>query len=154
MRSRQTVPTDGDASSGFTLLELLVVVAILALLAALVPRLTRHSPGLTVRATATALAADLRALRTQATRRRQATELVLGDNAYMLSAGSVTRSISTDVSLSYTAPEPDLLGRPANRLKFFSDGSSSGGIITLRDGKSRAFVEVNWLNGAAFVHAQ
>jgi general secretion pathway protein H len=142
------------SSSGFTLLELLVVLVILALLGALVPRLTRRTPGLKVRAAATSLAADLRLLRKEATRRRQVTELVVSHHTYALSPGGATRSISPDVLLRYAASEPDFLGRAADRLKFFSDGSSSGGTIILRDGRSQAVVGVKWLDGAIFVHAQ
>jgi len=138
---------------GFTLLELLVVLTILALLGALLPRLTRDSPGQQVRTTATSLAADLRLLRSEAARRHVVTELVLQPGAYRLSPGGMIRRPPKQVTLSYAPAGPDMLDRVADRLRFFGDGSSSGGKVIVRDGKAEASVQVAWIGGAIAVHA-
>jgi len=139
--------------TGFTLIELLVVLTILALLGVLLPRLTRSSPGLQVRAAAASLAADLRLLRSEAARHHVVTELVLQPEAYRLSPGGTIRRPPSQVTLSYAPAVPDMLDRAADRLRFFGDGSSSGGKIILRDGKAEASVQVAWIGGAIAVHA-
>jgi general secretion pathway protein H len=151
----RTVPQNTlSPQTGFTLFELLVVIAILALLSALLPHLTRKNPGFNVRAAARALGADLRLLRNEAVRTANPTELVIKGNAYTLSFEKGTRFGPNGVSFRYVASEPDLLQRPADRLKFYDDGSSSGGQIIVQAGKIHSIVEVNWLDGAVIVREE
>jgi general secretion pathway protein H len=126
---------------GFTLLELLIVLTILALLTALAPRLSRHNPGVEVRAEAYSLATRLRLLHVEASRLGHETEM-----AVTQARGKIT--------VAYSAAGPDLLQRSVEKIAFFPDGSSTGGVISLRDGQARATIEIDWLDGAVTVQAR
>jgi general secretion pathway protein H len=50
--------------------------------------------------------------------------------------------------LSITSAASDQSGGAIARIRFFPDGSSTGGRITLRSGQREWHVNVSWLTGA------
>ena len=134
-------------NKGFTLLELLVVVTILALASTLVgvnfggDRASLESIGRT-------LVTDLRYVRSRAMVGNADTALVVdpGDGIYYSRAAAVERALPQSIALELTVDLRDTDARQG-RIVFYPDGSSSGGIVRLsRNGRS---VEVTtaWLNG-------
>jgi general secretion pathway protein H len=146
----------GDREGGFTLLELMVVIGILALAAAIVaPSLGRARQGLAVRSTAYALAADLRAARAaaQATNMERVLTVDLAGRRYWAEGVVGERTLPSHVTVELAVPESERAGGEAGpgsgsgRVRFFPDGSASGARVVLSDGRSAASVLVDWLNG-------
>jgi general secretion pathway protein H len=146
-------PRQGVAGAGFTLLELLVVLAIMTLMIVVAPRLVGGSAGLQVRAAATGLAADVRLLRQLAISQHVTTQLVLGTHGYTLQPAGVVRMLPTNLVLHLDSEVPDLLGTFASVLRFFPDGSSTGGIVAIRVGNVGGYVRIRWLDGSVMVDA-
>lgn len=62
--------------------------------------------------------------------------------------GSATRrTLPSRMALDVEVPVAEQLAANVVRVRFFADGSASGGKLVLRDGARRASVSVNWLTG-------
>ncbi len=145
-----------DGEGGFTLLEVMVVIGILALAVAIVaPSLGRARMGLAVRSTAYALAADLRAARAaaQSTNMERVLTVDLAGRRYWAEGVVGPRTFPPSVTVELAVPESERLGAVegsgsgSGRVRFFPDGSASGAKVVLGDGRSAASVLVDWLNG-------
>lgn len=121
--------TSATGSSGFTLLELLIVLAIMVLLAGAWPLAAPHFfPAQQLRNENQRLVAALRTMRTAARTTGTIQELDISEagNAYLVTGeshalpGGFTLRLRADGPLRYAA-----------RLQFFPDGSSTGGMFDL-----------------------
>lgn len=139
-------------SRGFTLLELLVVLVIMTLMVALVPPLL-SSVGLSteVRGAARELAAGLRAARSEAVLRQRpvALNLNLAQRTATVDGSSRRIELPDDEAVEvrlYTA-QSELIDEQRGSIRFFPDGSSTGGYIALSEGPVEYRVNVDWLIG-------
>lgn len=134
---------------GFTLLELLVVMAILAMSAAVVlPRFT--SGGTTeMRAATQEIAATLRTARSMAVNQQRPAYLELDTETriYSLSGESRTRSAPELLRLGMVTARSEQVGQNGGRIRFFPDGSSTGGRIVVAADPVRQLIDVDWLTG-------
>jgi general secretion pathway protein H len=139
---------------GFTLLELLVVISIMSLLVAVVPPLVSSAlPGVELRKTARELAAALAAARSQAVARNRsmAVQLDLESRTYRISEGGRATKLPDDVAVSLYGADTEIPSDFIGGIRFFPDGSSTGGRITIeRNGRSYR-IEVDWLLGSVAV---
>jgi general secretion pathway protein H len=137
-------------SGGFTLLELLVVMVIIALLMALVPPLFSGAvPGARLKGAARDLAVELRYARSHAITRNQDMEvrLDLEPPAYAV-AGRPPRPLPEGVKMQVVSARRERGLQPAShRVQFYPDGSSSGTRITLSGGNRSYRISVDWLTG-------
>jgi len=125
--------------SGFTLLEMLVVLAVLGLAATVVlTSLPPRSVRAEVRAGAAALAGGLRMARGQAIATDRPVAVVLDPAARMFRVGA-GRIIRLPDRLAMSATRPAIVFAP--------DGSSSGGRIDLAGGTVHVQLDVSWLTG-------
>ena len=144
MRPASSAPASRDA--GFTLLELLIGLSIIAIALALaVPSLSRSRASLAVRSSAYELASELRSARAlaRATNIEQRVTLDQAGNRYWNSSNTAPHSLP--VAPEITVPDSERLDRTTSRIRFFPDGSASGGLIRLRGPNSMATVRVDWL---------
>ena len=135
---------------GFTLLELLVVLAVLSLVLAIgVPRLINALPGVDTRRAASDLAATLKDTRFLAIRRNLETAVVLDPTGrrYAVAGDREVHSLPAGLQVSMTVAGEVQDGSGAGRISFYPDGSSSGGRISLRQGGQTYQVDVDWLTG-------
>jgi general secretion pathway protein H len=138
-------------SDGFTLIEMLVVMAILALVTALaLPALRPPPDNLRLEATARTVASALRLSRTQAIAINADVVLTIDADRRLLESSAVSAiRIDPEISIDLILAAPERRGRSAGAIRFFADGTSSGGDIVLTLGARRARILVNWLTGQA-----
>jgi general secretion pathway protein H len=138
---------------GFTLLELLVVLAIIGFVVALMPGFVLQSqPRLDVDVAARAIADGLRETRSEAVLRNRSQAFALDVEARVFRAGDQTPvRIDDGIALSFRTARSQLLGEGVGQIRFFPDGSSTGGLIRLVQGDARAEVRSDWLTGLVTV---
>jgi general secretion pathway protein H len=132
--------------AGYTLVELLVVFAIMGLVIAAVPALiNRAMPGLQSTSAARALAADLRTARSAAISHNRQLRFVFAPEQQTYSLAQQPRH-----RLPYGVPFA-LPPRGGNEIDFFADGSSSGGVILVGGKGHQHRVVTDWLTGRVSV---
>jgi general secretion pathway protein H len=129
---------------GFTLLELMVVIAIMAALTALFPlALNRFLPARRVDAAARELIADIRLAQSRAAASGKPQSIEPTAHGYRIPTVAAREwRASTQVALQSL---DGAAGMPA--LRVFADGSSTGGRFTIRDGERVRTVSVSELTG-------
>lgn len=141
------------AQRAFTLLEMLAVILLIGIAAAAVA--VAVSQGLSsarVRAASVELAAALRATRAQAIvkGKDQTFDLDIKAASYHAAGGHEVK-LPQGMRLSITSAREDQPDNHTGRIRFFPDGSSTGGHIVLQRGERRWQVNVAWLTGAVSV---
>jgi general secretion pathway protein H len=142
------------SSRGFTLLELIVVLAIAAVILAMALPVGGKRSGRELERAARDVAASLRVARERAILTNEGATLTVDLEHGFYQADGTGRLAAfprgTEVRLATTADEQE--GRRIGHIRFYPDGSASGGGVLLsRDGEHRA-VLVDWLTGAVEVH--
>jgi general secretion pathway protein H len=140
---------------GVTLLELLVSIAIVAMVAATAtPALSRAVDAARFNAAARELATALGAARREATNRRRETTLVVdtASGAYVIAERERRVRLPPRTSIALVTATTEQIDDVRGAIRFFSDGSSTGGTITLAHENRRAAIEVDWLTGNVSVH--
>ncbi|HLF11309.1 MAG TPA: GspH/FimT family pseudopilin [Gammaproteobacteria bacterium] len=139
---------------GFTLLELLVVVAIASLTVAVVPPLVASSlPGAELKKTTRELASALKTARSLAVTRNESVSLRLDldKNRYWITGSGNARQLPEDIDLVLYGADSEIPSEVSGGIRFFPDGSSTGGRITIaRDARSNR-IDVDWLLGRIVV---
>ena len=135
---------------GFTLLELLVVLFLLGLVYALAaPALDAGATGLRMKSAARQVAAGLRKARGVAVAGRREAVLALDVEQRSFSVTGDPKTYELPKALDFalfTAQSEVLTGQAAN-IRFYPDGSSTGGRVTISAGESKQIVDVDWLTG-------
>ncbi len=142
---------------GFTLLELLVVLGILALALALVaPSLNAARLGIAVRSAGYELAAHLRSARAAAreTNVERALTIDIEGRRYWAEGVVAPRQLPRGIAIDLTVPASERIAANAARIRFFPDGSASGARVVLDDGRSATAIRVDWLTGDVRLQAR
>jgi len=140
-------------AKGFTLFELLVVLVLLALVAAVsAPFLSKGLGRAEAKGSAQDVAAALRRARGEAVVRN--TDVVLtvdvNERSFRI-AGAKTHDLPAALQIELFTAQTEQISDDVGNIRFFSDGSSTGGEIVLADGKSKFHVQVDWLTGRVSV---
>ena len=138
------------AHRGFTLVELLVVLVLAALLVGLVgPQLASGVPGSELRAGARDLASALRQARADAISSGEEQRLILNveDNRFDLSGSGRSGSLPGDLRLRIDTSRGEVVDEHRAGIRFFADGSATGGRIQLNGNGRILVVDVDWLTG-------
>jgi general secretion pathway protein H len=132
--------------AGFTLVEMLVVLAILALVLAVVPPLLAGGQARAELDAATReLAAALRETRSQAIREGRSESFVVDAARHFRAGGGPAHALAHGLGLAFATADGHAV--PAGAIRFFADGSSTGGRLILLSGERRSYVTVDWLTG-------
>lgn len=141
------------AARGFTLLEMLAVILLIGIAAAAVAvSVTQGLASARVSAASGELAAALRAVRTQAIvhGNEHTFDVNTRDNTYRADNGPSVR-LPAGMRIGITSAKEDQVDDHTGRIRFFPDGSSTGGHITLQRDRRQWRVNVSWLTGAVSV---
>jgi general secretion pathway protein H len=136
------------------LVELLVVLLIMSgALLVVAQAFQRRSPELEVKSAAATLAAAFREARGLAIRDNQETSVVidLDEHALRLGSGGKDVPLARDLGMSLYTAKTELVGEGAGGIRFFPDGTSTGGRVKLFIGNRKYDVVVDWLTGRADV---
>jgi len=136
--------------AGFTLIELLVVVVIMAMTYALAsPMVSSGVSGTELKASARQLAAGLRRARSDAVSRRHETILTVDveGRQFQLSGDQRTYRLPNSIAVKLFTAESELVNGSVGAIRFFPDGGSTGGRITVSAHGRQYDVDVNWLTG-------
>jgi general secretion pathway protein H len=138
---------------GFSLLEVLVVLAIMGLIYALVAPRIGGGGATELRAATRQVAAGLRKARVNAIAKRKEAILTVDVEQRQFSVDGDPRrhGLPKDAEISvYTAQAEAVEGKQA-AIRFYPDGSSTGGAVALARGELRLRVDVDWLTGAVTI---
>jgi general secretion pathway protein H len=138
------------AEAGFTLVEMVCVIAIIAMLAAiLLPHISRATSRPRLEGYAVETASLLKADRTAAMRRRVAIATQVDASERYLRSGSTGRTLRVPDDVTFSATLPIRCNdRPAfSTISFFATGMSCGGTIVLSRLGAVYEIRVNWLTG-------
>jgi general secretion pathway protein H len=136
--------------AGVTLLELLIVIALMGIIAALVvPMFGGPVSTSELRATARQLAAGLRLARSEAVSERRETFLVVdvAGKRFKVDREAREHALPSKVELKLFTAQNDLVSENVGSIRFYPDGGSNGGRITVASGARKFDVDVDWLPG-------
>ncbi len=137
-------------NKGFTLLELLVVLFIMVIGFTVVGiNISTGENSTAIKAAARDMASALRYTRGQALLSHQEATLSidLSENNYSVSNRAEAYSIPKSIDLTVVTAQNELRSDSTANIRFFPDGSSTGGKITLEQGKTAWEININWLTG-------
>lgn len=135
---------------GFTLLEILVVMALMGLMYALVPPMISTSGSTTeLRAEARQLAAGLRKARSYAMANHQESTLTVDveQHRFQVTGDAKEYALPKASVLSVYTAQSEAVENKIAAIRFFPDGSSTGGAISVANGSTKFRVDVDWLTG-------
>ncbi|MGZ8218211.1 GspH/FimT family protein [Methylomagnum sp.] len=138
------------AARGFTLLELLLALGLVALLMALaVPNFGPAIARAQLTSATRDVASALRHVRGQALMRGRDAEFELDieRHRYKVTGRNKAYSLPGGIGLSLYTAESETVDEGTGRIRFFPDGSATGGRVTLAGGGRKQVVDVNWLTG-------
>lgn len=138
---------------GFTLFEMLAVILLIGIAAAAVSiPVTQGLASARVNAASGELAAALRWTRAQSIVQGKSLALELDTAASTYHApGKPDVRLPRDMKVAITSAREDQANATTGRIRFFPDGSSTGGRVTLKRGQREWHVNVAWLTGAVSV---
>lgn len=137
-------------NQGFTLLELLVVMFLLGLVYTLAgTALDTGSSGLSLKAATRQIAAGLRKARGTAVAERRETVWSLDVEArtFRLTGDPKRYDLPGNLAYKLFTAQSEVITDQAANIRFFPDGSSTGGRITISAGETNQSIDVDWLNG-------
>ncbi len=148
-RAASAAPNAAPRARGFTLIEIMVVLMLIALVVTLTAvSLGQGLSGSRVRAASRDLVAALRYTRGQAivSQSEQVLELDLEHFTYTAPKRKPVE-LPKDMELRLLTAAQELTGEKAGRIRFYPDGSSTGGRVKLVRGQRAWDIEIAWLTG-------
>ena len=139
--------------SGFSLIEIMAVMILMAVVLTMVGvSFSRGISAAEVRSAGRNLMAAVRVTRGEAIISREEQRLVfnLDENYYLIPArGNKRIDLPDGMDMGLLTARSEMQSETEGAIRFFPDGSSTGGRVTLAAGDRRWVVEVAWLTGEA-----
>jgi general secretion pathway protein H len=136
--------------AGVTLLELLIVLSIMAIIAAVVvPLLGAGVSSTELKSAARQVAAGLRLARSEAVATRQDTRVTLDleHRTFQVERHPHLHTLPRELEMKLFTAQSDLVSDKVGAIRFFPDGGSNGGRVTLAAGERKYEVDIDWLTG-------
>lgn len=140
----------GHSTGGFTLLEVLVVLVLGVTAYGLVVRFAAGGvSGAELRGAARSVAAGLRDARGTAIARQEPIALAvdLEGRSIAVEGSTRQRKLPDQLQLQLYTAQSEIVDERRGSIRFYPDGSSTGGRLTLEAGERRLAVDVDWLTG-------
>ncbi len=139
-----------NKSKGFTLLELMIVLFIVVLGFSVVGvSLSSGNDATTLKAASRDIVSALRFARGEAliSHQEMTVNFDLTQNTYRVSRRDKIYAIPKSIGVTLVTAKRELTGKGMGSVRFFPDGSSTGGRVTLKKNKSSWQLDINWLTG-------
>ncbi len=136
--------------SGFSLLEVMMVLVIIAMSYMLLPKLVFSGvSGAELRSNARAVATGLRLARDAAinTKRESVLSINLESREFTLPNDTRLHKLNDKLDVKLYTAEDDLISDKVGTIRFYPDGSSNGGRVTVAAGERGFEIDVDWLTG-------
>jgi general secretion pathway protein H len=136
--------------AGFTLLEIMVVLAVMALALALItPDMAGMLRRLELTSTTRELASALRYTRSHAIAVGRPADFWLNvkERKYRAADERKVRRLPDSLRLHLKTADTQTAGGSSGYIRFFPDGSSTGGQVRIESGGAARRLDVNWLTG-------
>jgi general secretion pathway protein H len=133
-----------------TLIELLIVLTLMAVIAAIA--LPILGPGVSttdLKTAARKVAAGLRMARDDAVATRTDTRVLLDleHRTFQIERDSHVHALPRELQMKLFTAQSDLITETTGAIRFYPDGGSNGGRVTLAAGERKYEVDVDWLTG-------
>ncbi len=149
-RTRAPLPRE----AGFTLIELLLVLGILALAGSFaVPFVVRPSGDAALEATARRLAGQMLLARASAIRSNapRTVTIDLARRRFRADGVAAETPVAQGVSIDVLTLQRETRSGGIARMRFFPDGSSTGGRVLFSTRRRSVAVDLDWMTGHAYV---
>jgi general secretion pathway protein H len=135
---------------------LLVLTITLAAMAVVAPNLASGNQSSMLKGAARDLASALRFARGHAltTHQDAKVSIDLEENTYEVTGREKLFQLEKEIDITLSVAQTELSGTGAGGIRFFPDGSSSGGRVTLELGGQTQTIDINWLTGQVEINAQ
>ncbi len=136
--------------AGFTLLEIIVVLAIgAAVYVVLLSGPIGKSGAADLKAAARTLASGLRQAQSSAmaTRRDAVLTIDVESKEFVTTVDPTPRRLPDNLELKLYTAQSEVTSERRGSIRFYPDGSSTGGRITVASGERKYLVDVDWLTG-------
>lgn len=135
--------------SGFTLIELVAVVVLIGIALSVVSlSFSKSMSSAKIQAATRDLVAALRYTRGQAivTGKQAALDLDIRSNTYQAPGKPIVK-LPQDMQMVLLTADSEQTSASSGRIRFFPDGASTGGHISVRLGEREWRINVSWLTG-------
>jgi general secretion pathway protein H len=136
--------------AGFTLIEMLVVMVIMVLAYAMTaPMISAGVSGAELKAAARQIATGLRKARSEAVTRKDEVTLTVDVERRQFELGGDKRiyRLPKKIDVSLFTAQSELMDAKTGAIRFYPDGSSTGGRVTISQGERKYLVDVDWMTG-------
>jgi general secretion pathway protein H len=136
--------------AGFTLLEVIVVLVLAGIIYAILLAVPmRGASAADLKASARVLASGLRQAQSMAmvTRQDAVLTLDLDSREFVLPGEKEPRKLPDGIDLKLYTAQSEVTSDRKGAIRFYPDGSSTGGRITVSAGERKFLVDVDWLTG-------
>jgi general secretion pathway protein H len=137
-------------TAGFTLIEVIVVLVIGAIAYVLILGVPMRGASIyDLKSAARSLASGLRQAQTSAMATRRDTLLTLDMESKEFAVPGVAdaRKLPQAIDFKLYTAQSEVASESRGSIRFYPDGSSTGGRITLSAGERKYLVDVDWLTG-------
>ncbi|HTS86755.1 MAG TPA: GspH/FimT family pseudopilin [Usitatibacter sp.] len=141
--------------SGFTLIEILVVLALGAALYVLIASIPfGKASAADLKAAARSVASGLRTAQStaMATRRDALLTVDMESREYIATGEREPHKLPSNIDLRLFTAQSEVTSEHSGAIRFYPDGSSTGGRVTVESGERKYLVDVDWLTGRVAIN--
>ena len=140
---------------GFTLIEVMMVMVLAVVIYAFLVAIPLRGTSIAdLKASARVLASGLRQAQTMAmvTRQDAVLTLDLDSREFVLPGEKEPRKLPDGIDLKLYTAQSEVTSERKGAIRFYPDGSSTGGRITVSSGERKYLVDVDWITGRVSIN--